>query len=72
MHGTASRRTGRQNSIEQERGQAACSAFFVKQGLWLKGCPAQRLLTNVYSDYAVARLGSFGVQNPDSKLGGFR
>ena len=46
--------------------------FFVGERLALKEFPAQRLLTNAYSDYAVARLGPFGLQNPDSKLAGCR
>jgi NitT/TauT family transport system substrate-binding protein len=46
--------------------------FFVAQGLSLKEFPPQRLLTNVYSDAAVAKLGPFVLQNPDSKLAGCR
>jgi NitT/TauT family transport system substrate-binding protein len=46
--------------------------FFVAQGLSLKEFPAQRLLTNVYSDAAVAKLGPFVLQNPDSTLAGCR
>jgi NitT/TauT family transport system substrate-binding protein len=46
--------------------------FFVREGLSLKEFPAQRLVTNPYSDYAVARLGPFRLQNPDSKLAGCR
>jgi NitT/TauT family transport system substrate-binding protein len=46
--------------------------FFVAQGLSLKEFPAQRLLTNTYSDYAVAKLGRFALQNPESKLAGCR
>ena len=34
--------------------------------------PAQRLLDSTYSDYAVAKLGRFALQNPESKLGGCR
>jgi NitT/TauT family transport system substrate-binding protein len=47
-------------------------SFFVHQGLSLKEFPAQRLLTNIYSDTAAARLGPFGLTNPDSKLAGCR
>jgi NitT/TauT family transport system substrate-binding protein len=47
-------------------------AFFVKEGLSLKAFPAERLVTNVYSDYAVEKLGPFVVQNKDSKLAGCR
>jgi NitT/TauT family transport system substrate-binding protein len=47
-------------------------AFFVHEGLSLKEFPAQRLLTSTYSDYAVAKLGPFGLQNPGSKLAGCR
>jgi NitT/TauT family transport system substrate-binding protein len=46
--------------------------FFVQEGLSLKEFPAQRLLTSTYSDYAVARLGPFALQNPNSKLAGCR
>jgi NitT/TauT family transport system substrate-binding protein len=46
--------------------------FFVREGLSLKEFPAQRLVTNPYSDDVVARLGSFELQNPDSKLAGCR
>jgi hypothetical protein len=47
-------------------------AFFVHEGLSLKEFPAQRLLTSGYSDYAVAKLGPFALQNPASKLAGCR
>ena len=47
-------------------------AFFVKEGLSLDKFPAERLLTNVYSDDAVEKLGPFVLQNPDSKLAGCR
>jgi NitT/TauT family transport system substrate-binding protein len=47
-------------------------AFFVKEGLSLANFPAERLLTNVYSDFAVEQLGPFVLQNPDSKLAGCR
>jgi len=46
--------------------------FFVREGLSLKEFPAQRLVATAYSDDAVARLGPFGLQNPDSKLAGCR
>jgi NitT/TauT family transport system substrate-binding protein len=46
--------------------------FFVREGLSLKEFPAARLLTTAYSDYAVAKLGPFRLQNPDSKLAGCR
>jgi NitT/TauT family transport system substrate-binding protein len=47
-------------------------AFFVHERLSLKEFPAERLLTNIYSDYAVAKLGPFALQNPGSKLAGCR
>ena len=46
--------------------------FFVHEGLSLKEFPAARLVTTTYSDYAVAKLGSFALQNPASKLTGCR
>jgi NitT/TauT family transport system substrate-binding protein len=46
--------------------------FFVHEGLSLKEFPAQRLLTAAYSDYAVAKLGPFRLQNPGSNLAGCR
>ena len=46
--------------------------FFVHEGLSLKEFPAQRLVTGTYSDYAVGKLGPFGLQNPSSKLAGCR
>jgi NitT/TauT family transport system substrate-binding protein len=46
--------------------------FFVREGLSLKEFPAERLVTTAYSDNAVARLGPFALQNPDSKLAGCR
>ena len=46
--------------------------FFVAERLSLREFPAQRLLTNAYSDYAVAKLGRFMLQNPESKLAGCR
>jgi NitT/TauT family transport system substrate-binding protein len=47
-------------------------SFFVHEGLSLKQFPAQRLVTSTYSDYAVAKLGPFELQNPASKLAGCR
>jgi NitT/TauT family transport system substrate-binding protein len=47
-------------------------SFFVHEGLSLKEFPAARLVTNTYSDYAVAKLGPFVLQNPASKLAGCR
>jgi len=46
--------------------------FFVHEGLSLKEFPAARLVTTTYSDYAVAKLGPFALQNPDSKIAGCR
>jgi ABC-type nitrate/sulfonate/bicarbonate transport system substrate-binding protein len=43
-----------------------------REALSLKEFPAQRLVTTAYSDYAVARLGPFGLHNPDSRLAGCR
>ena len=47
-------------------------SFFVHEGLSLKEFPAARLVTDTYSDYAVARLGPFALANPGSKLAGCR
>ena len=46
--------------------------FFVREGLSLKAFPAQRLVSDTYSDNAVAKLGPFGLQNPASTLAGCR
>jgi NitT/TauT family transport system substrate-binding protein len=46
--------------------------FFVGAGLALKEFPAERLLTQAYSDYAAQKLGPFVLQNPASKLAGCR
>jgi NitT/TauT family transport system substrate-binding protein len=46
--------------------------IFEKAGLSLKEFPAARLVTTTYSDYAVAKLGPFALQNPASKLAGCR
>src|SRR5579883_163739 len=46
--------------------------FFVQEHLALKEYPAERLVTQSYSNDAAAKLGPFVLQNPDDKLAGCR